>query len=254
MIRRAAAIADDPLLRLPGSGVKGGAFPNVDDDVVSPALRDLRAKAAALPELVTPWLFTVAGATEQDRVDWLKASGEVIRAAAEEAGLPVGFLAGIAWKEVGRKPTALDGITDGLRAGAASEWSPITPENLPGPLGGVRDRTSYGPLSVQTRRAAGVLGYDPATLSDEQRHELHAALKDPAQNIFIAATHLADLKAGTAFASASADDLTPAQCRELAARYNGGPYWRGAQAQAYARDVESNLDAARRAVNQARRL
>jgi len=249
VIERAADIADHPLLRLPGSGPKGEAFPNTGGDVVSPVLRELRVKIASLPELAMPWLFTVAGASENDRLAWLASGREVIRAAAEDAGLPVEFLAGIAWKEVGRKPTALDEITDGIRSVAAGEWSPIAPENLPGPLGGDRDHTSYGPLSVQTRRAAEVLGYDPATLTGEQRDEIHAALKDATQNIFIAAKHLADLKAMTAFATTSAEDLTIGHYRELAARYNGGPYWRGPQAQAYADDVESNLDAAKAAVN-----
>jgi hypothetical protein len=249
VIQRAASIADHPLLSLPGSGPKGEAFPNTTGDVVSPVLRELRAKIASLPELAMPWLFTVAGATENDRLAWLTSGRAIIRAAAADAGLPVVFLAGIAWKEVGRKPTALDEITDGLRSAAAGEWSPVAPENLPGPLGGDRDHTSYGPLSVQTRRAAEVLGYDPATLTTEQRDEIHAALKDATQNIFIAAKHLADLKAMTAFATTSAEELTPEHYRELAARYNGGPYWRGPQAQAYARDVESNLDAAKAAVN-----
>ncbi|MCU1680643.1 MAG: hypothetical protein JWQ81_1382 [Amycolatopsis sp.] len=242
----ASVPVDSALIRLSGSGTKSRAFPNAGDTAISPGLADLRAKVASLPELVTPGRFLVLGASEEDRMEWLRAAAEILRAAAAEAGLPVDLLAGIAWKEVGRKPALLDDVAGGIRRIAEEEWSPVTPENLPGPLGGDRDRTSYGPLSVQVRRAAEVLGYDPGTLTEPQREELLDALKDPAANIFIAAKHVANLKAATGFASF--EDLTSEQYRELAARYNGGPYWRGGQAQAYAHDVEANLDVAGQAI------
>jgi hypothetical protein len=237
-----APAADHPAPRLPGSWPKRRAFPATGGEPVSPALAELRGKIAALPALETR--FVVLGASEEERVEWLAASAEILRAAAADSGLPLDLLTAIAWKEVGRKPALLDDIAGGLRHAASNAWSPITPENLPGPLGGDRDRTSYGPLSVQVRRAAEVLGYDPATLSEEQREEILATLKDPAGGIFIAAKHVANLKASTGFAAVEPGEWTRAHHRELAARYNGGPYWEGGQAQGYAEDVVAQLDGA----------
>lgn len=42
--------------------------------------------------------------------------------------------------------------------------------------------------------------------------------------------------------------MTREQRQELAARYNGGPYWQNAQAQAYGRGFDRNLDDARGAI------
>ncbi len=42
--------------------------------------------------------------------------------------------------------------------------------------------------------------------------------------------------------------MTPAQYEELAARYNGGPYWEGDQAQAYGRGFGNHLENARDAL------
>jgi len=78
-------------------------------------------------------------------------------------------------------------------------------------------------MAVQIRRAAEVLGYDPANLSDSQRAEIVSALKDPAQNMFITAKYLESLKAESDFADVPADQLALYQYEELAARYNGGP-------------------------------
>ncbi|GAA0632092.1 hypothetical protein GCM10009535_04680 [Streptomyces thermocarboxydovorans] len=45
-----------------------------------------------------------------------------------------------------------------------------------------------------------------------------------------------------------AEEMTPAQYQELAARYNGGPYWRTDDAQAYGRGFMNNLNDARNAL------
>ena len=90
-------------------------------------------------------------------------------------------------------------------------------------------------MAVQVRRAGSTLGYDPDTLSEQQRTELIASLENPKENVFIAASRLPELKRGTDFADTDPDHLTPEQGRELAARYNGGPEnWQGPQAQDYA--------------------
>ncbi|MFD7258384.1 hypothetical protein [Streptomyces sp. NPDC059874] len=97
------------------------------------------------------------------------------------------------------------------------------------------DRTSLGPMSVQVRRAAAVLGYDPHHLTDLQRATVVDAVKDPAKNMFIASAYLAQLKAESGFADVPAHEMTREQMRELAARYNGGPYYESDGAQAYGR-------------------
>ncbi|MEV5529699.1 hypothetical protein [Streptomyces prunicolor] len=74
------------------------------------------------------------------------------------------------------------------------------------------------------------------------------ALQDPAQNIFIASEYPAQLTAQSDFADVPAEEMAPAQHEELAARYNGGPYWQTDDAQAYGRGFMNNLDEARNAL------
>lgn len=77
---------------------------------------------------------------------------------------------------------------------------------------------------------------------------METALRDPGQNIFIASEYLAQLKAESEFADVPAEEMTPAQYQELAARYNGGPYWRTEDAQAYGRGFANDLNEARNAL------
>ncbi|MFF7239923.1 hypothetical protein [Streptomyces collinus] len=98
------------------------------------------------------------------------------------------------------------------------------------------------------RRAAEVLGYDPAHLTQGQRDTIEASLQDPGQNIFIASDYLAMLKEESGFADVPADEMTREQRQELAARYNGGPYWQDDKAQSYGRGFDKNLDDARSAL------
>lgn len=82
------------------------------------------------------------------------------------------MVAGIAWQEVEGDPGWLDD--------AAFEGRKILPgQEDP-------DDTSMGPLSIQVRHAAEVLGYDPHHLTDMQRDVVVGAVKDPSKNIFIA--------------------------------------------------------------------
>ncbi|MFF1688426.1 MULTISPECIES: hypothetical protein [unclassified Streptomyces] len=85
-------------------------------------------------------------------------------------------------------------------------------------------------------------------LTDQQRGMVEEALQDPRQNVFIASEYLAQLKAESEFADVPAEEMTPAQYQELAARCNGGPYWEGDDAQAYGRGFTNNLDDARNAL------
>jgi hypothetical protein len=59
--------------------------------------------------------------------------------------------------------------------------SPITPESLPWRLGGDPDNTFMGPIAIQVRRGAEVLGYDPEHLTDQQRGMVETTLQDPAR-------------------------------------------------------------------------
>jgi uncharacterized protein YukE len=236
--------ADDPLTRLPGSTQDKGSLPTLGDERVSPLLQDLRNNRKSMPDVSSMWLTDAAG----DKEDWIAENKGAIKEAARAYGLPPDMVAGIAWIEVGGKPYAFDDATGAAREFAESGWSPVTPENLPGPLAGDKDSTSYGPMAVQVRRAAEVLGYDPQNLTDGQRDEVTAALKDPSQNMLISAKYMSDLKAQSSFADVPPGQMTPEMYRELAARYNGGPYWEGDQAQAYGDRFEQNREKAGQAL------
>jgi hypothetical protein len=56
------------------------------------------------------------------------------------------------------------------------------------------------------------------------------------------------LKEESGFADVPAEEMTREQRKELAARYNGGPYWQNEQAQGYGRGFDTNLDEARSAL------
>ncbi|MER7675877.1 hypothetical protein [Streptomyces sp. NPDC096934] len=244
--REAAEARTNPLTRLPGSGPKQDYYPVAGKDIVSPTLRDIRLQVANLPGARDSYWTPPSNA--QERADWIAANKDIIKAAARNSGLPPGMVAGIAWQEIGGQPGILDDITDTLREQADSPLSPIAPESLPWRLGGDPDNTSMGPIAIQVRRGAEVLGYDPDHLTDQQRGMVEDSLQDPAQNIFIASEYLAQLKAESEFADVPAEEMTPAQYQELAARYNGGPYWQTDDAQAYGRGFTNNLDEARNAL------
>ncbi|MEU9146273.1 hypothetical protein [Streptomyces sp. NPDC048349] len=250
-IRREAAEArTNPLTHLPGSGPKREMTGPVGPDTpVSPQLRDIRMRVAGLPEAADNYWIPLV--TDGMHADWISQNKELIRAAAKHAGLPEELVAGVAWQEIGGwQPGFVDDVTGTLREQAAAPWglSPVSPENLPWRLGGKLDETSYGPIAIQLRRGAEVLGYDPAHLTDHQRTLVEEALQDPQQNAFIAAGFLAQIKAESGLAGVPADQMTEAQMREIAARYNGGPYWDLPKAQGYGDRFVGNLGQAKDAM------
>lgn len=233
---------------LPGTGPRTDLSSFDPNAAESPTLRHFRELANRLPAGTNTPYWTHEG-SDEFREQWIKDNKQTIIAAAKEAGLPPDLVAGIAWQEVGGKGRVWDDVTQFFRNAAESEWSPVIPENLPGRAGGAPDEVSYGPLSIQVRRAAEVLGYDPESLSDQQRDEVIAASEDPRTNILISAQHLADLKAQSGFADVPADQMTPEQYAELGARYNGGPSWdTNPDAQAYGRTLNENLPNAKKAM------
>ncbi|MEU6662250.1 hypothetical protein [Streptomyces sp. NPDC046821] len=245
--REAAEASSNPITHLPGSGPKQDYYPIAGDRLVSPTLRDIRLQVANLPGARDNYWDPPSN--DKERGEWITANRETISAAARNSGLPPDMVAGIAWKEVAGQPGIGDDVTDLIREQADSPLSPIAPESLPGRLGGDPDNTSFGPIAIQVRRGAEVLGYDPDHLTDQQRATVEESLQDPGQNIFIASEYLAQLKAESDFADVPPEEMTTAQKQELAARYNGGPYWQSDKAQRYGGDFADNLDNARRALD-----
>ncbi|MEV6248184.1 hypothetical protein AB0M38_18585 [Streptomyces sp. NPDC051742] len=243
-----AEAGGNPLTHLPGSPPKQDYAGGVGTNPVSPTLHDIRTRLSALPGAEDSYWSPPS--SSQDRKDWIAANKEIIQAAAENSGLPADMVAGIAWQEIGGQPGILDDLTDTIREQADAPWglSPVSPENLPWRLGGTPDETSFGPIAIQVRRGAEVLGYDPQNMSEQQRAVVEESLQDPGQNIFIAAEYLAQLKAESEFADVPPEQMTPEQRQELAARYNGGPYWQGDDAQAYGRAFTRNIDEAKGAL------
>ncbi|MDI3402437.1 lysozyme family protein [Streptomyces cavernicola] len=225
--------ADDPYAQLRGTGAKVDTIPKVGPDVVvSPALMRINEKTAGKDaEGNYIWVYSN---DDDDRREYISKNKELLTAAAADSGLPPEMVAGIAWKEVEGQPSWTD------------EVLPVIRDVVPGTTD--PDLTSMGPMSVQVRRAAEVLGYDPQNLTDLQREQVVDAVKDPAKNIYIASEYLAQLKAESEFANVPPEQMTPEQMQELAARYNGGPYYENEQAQNYGRDFDSHREEAKRAL------
>ncbi|MFG2116702.1 hypothetical protein ACGFRB_29380 [Streptomyces sp. NPDC048718] len=226
--------AGNPYAQLPGTGPKVDTIPSMGSSVVvtEPLMR-IQTRLDGLPEAQgnNYWFWSNS---DEGRREFISANKELIRAAAHDAGLPPEVVAGIAWQEVEGDPGALDD--------AAYQGRKVLPGSTD------PDLTSMGPLAIQVRRAAEVLGYDPAHLTDMQRSVVVDAIRDPGKNLFIASEYLAQLKAESGFADVPPEQMTRAQMRELAARYNGGPYYESADAQAYGRGFDRKLDHATEAL------
>ena len=253
LLQEAGEARNDPSIGLAGDRVEPDRMPadGADGDV-SAGLADLRGAATHAiyidgADKGTPYFGDEVG-NFVDRAAWISSNRQLIEAAADRYGIPADLLAGIAWQEVSGKGRVFDDTAGTARHLASEPWSPIAPSQLPDRLAGTEDETSYGPLSIQTRRAAEVLGYDPQHLTQGQRDQVVASLNDPTQNLYIAAAYLRSLKEHSSAADVPPGQLTAVQYQEIAARYNGGPYWQSTDAQGYGRGFMNNLPDARSAM------
>lgn len=183
---------------------------------LTPLHNELRADAVKFPPKPGTQEWSVV-----DLADWKLAGGDIytfkrqwvrgyrdaIKAAAQRFDLPVGLVAGVAFTEVGGDPLAIDKVAYNVRDLVGSS---------------ARDRTSFGNLSVQFRRAATSLGYDPENeLTSRQCEAVLSSLQDPRVNIFVAAKHLSDLR-NVDFRTIPSSQLTQRQIEIVASRYNRG--------------------------------
>ncbi|MZD05303.1 hypothetical protein GTW43_09440 [Streptomyces sp. SID5785] len=225
----------NPYAQLPGTGPKVDTIPTQAGNVVITApLWRISTRVDELGGSAQGNNYWWWSNSDEGRRSYISANKKFIEAAAADSGLPPEMVAGIAWQEVEGDPGWLD---DAARTGRGV---------IPGT--GDPDETSIGPLSIQVRRAAEVLGYDPEHLTDMQRDQVVSATKDPAKNIFIASEYLAQLKAESGFADVPPEKMTREQMQELAARYNGGPYYEDPNAQAYGRGFDKKVDQAKEAL------
>jgi hypothetical protein len=238
----------DPNVALPGAGPRvDGIAPNIGNDTVSSKLQEIRSRLDGLPPAKdqNQWL---PSNSDEERREWIRANREHIKDAAGYTGLPADMIAGIAWQEVQGDPKWVDDVSDNYRQNQYEVWPEFQWVADKVGLTGEADQTSMGPIAIQIRRSAEVLGYDPENMTQAQRDEVEKATQDPATNVYIASEYLAQLKAESSFADVPADQMTPAQYQELAARYNGGPGWQTDDAQAYGRGFNHNIDDARQAL------
>lgn len=138
---------------------------------------------------------------------WVRGYRTAIIAAANKWNIPPALLAGVAYNEVGGDPAWVDDVM--------FETRKVVPIDKPA------ERTSFGDVSIQLRRAAQTLGYGDNP-TPAQMAAIRASLGNPVQNLFIVAKHLSDLR-DFDFRDVPASKLTPEQIEITGARYNRGP-------------------------------
>lgn len=132
---------------------------------------------------------------------WVAAYRDVILKAAKAYSLPPLLVGGLVYAEVGGDPLFFDDAKNVIADA---------------------DKISFGNVSIQTRRAAEAMGYEPEKLSAAQEEMILDSVKEPKQNIFIASRHIADLR-DIDFPGKGADEWTADEIRVTATRYNRGP-------------------------------
>jgi len=147
---------------------------------------------------------------------WIVAHKSTIKEVATQYRLPTLLVAGVAWVEVGGDPDWKDPLGFAVRRiveDAASVFTRTTDRTT-------SDKTSFGDVSIQIRRAAESVGLPLDTLDDESRLKILSCLEDEDANLGIVARHLAALR-DVDFAGVNL--LGDEQIRVIATRYNRGP-------------------------------
>jgi hypothetical protein len=186
---------------LAGLAQQTTADPGVREWTTSEFISWQTVQTAGAPRLASQFIH-------EFKRQWVHAYRRVIRAAAQRFNLPPILLAGVAYNEVGGDPQWIDPL-----AHTARGFVPLTRNP---------QLTSFGNVSTQVRRAAETLGYSPSVLGGGQEGMIVSSLGDARQNIFVAASHLADLR-DIDFPGVGAAAMSPNQMRIIATRFNRGP-------------------------------
>jgi hypothetical protein len=143
----------------------------------------------------------------------------VLKDAATKYDIPEFLLAGVAFVEFGGDPVWIDDVADDIRSvdWSGNDWIDNNTTITKNP-----NLTSFGNISIQVRRASFELGYDPDKMTSNERNSIITSLKNPIQNIFIAAKHLSTLKK-VDFENKPSSELTIDDIKIIATRYNRGP-------------------------------
>ena len=185
--------------------------PTAESATLSPLHKQLKNVAANYPpekgtlEWTLGWQarWKIGGDSIFEFKDqWVRGYRRAIVAAARKFDLPAELVAGVAYNEVGGDPLWMDSLAYNLR------------------IGSKQDKTSFGNMSLQIRRAAQTLNYK--TLGGGEKAAIIASLTDSQTSIFIAAKHLADLR-DIDFKGTRSSKLTKDQIEVIATRYNAGP-------------------------------
>jgi hypothetical protein len=141
---------------------------------------------------------------------------DVMYDAAQKYDIPIFLLAGVSYSEFGGDPTWLDSLAYSVRS---FDWSgpDWVDENLT--ITKNPNYTSFGNTSIQVRRALEMLEYSSATSS--QKDNVIDSLKNPIEDIYMTAKHLAVLK-DVDFMGRHAEQLTDNEIQIIASRYNVG--------------------------------
>ena len=156
------------------------------------------------------WWKTLGGDSyiHNFKLSWITAYKSIIKEAATCYNIPAFLLAGVAYIEVAGDPMWIDDVAYNIRSTLNQRENAM--------------KTSFGYVSMQVRRAAETFGYDMDKLGGQNINDLITSLKNPVQNLFMAAAHLAYLR-DIDYKGVNANSMTDQQISITAERYNRGP-------------------------------
>lgn len=121
---------------------------------------------------------------------WVRHNRLTIKNSAASQNMPALLLAGVCWKEVAGDPTFIDTAAHLFRS---FDWSGPDFMDRYFTISSPPEKTSFGPVSMQIRVAAEVLGIGLAALDVVDRQKLGQCLEVDVFNIDLAARHLRTL-------------------------------------------------------------